>query len=109
MEDLRLLRTEFKKRGVTYTQVEKNNKYVIYQCVDQHGNRYVEIFRYRINLADPKWGADYNGTESYPRDESFGVWAWCCSSKAQLKNCLSLNFEISGEEADGIVEKSFAA
>jgi len=107
MESLRLLREQFTENNTTYTQVEKNSKYVIYQCVDQHGNLYVEIFRYRTHkrTSYSTWTEDR--TECYPHDEAFGDWAWCCSSKSQLRNCLSLNFEITGEEADRIIECGF--
>ena len=79
------LAKQFTKKGVTYTQIEKNNKYVIYECIHsskEFSYTYYEVFKYKVQPY-PTTFENPNGyklMESYPSNESFGQWAWCCSN-----------------------------
>lgn len=75
------LKKEFKANGgIIYRQVEKNERFAIYECTqtfeDGSTNVYYEIFKIKKHTADRYHCDEY---EIYPYDECFGIWAWCCS------------------------------
>lgn len=75
------LKKEFKANGgIIYRQVEKNDRFAIYECTqtfeDGSINIFYEIFKIKI-LAPDKFISDVH--EKYPSNEDFGNWAWCCS------------------------------
>ena len=68
-----------KKLGNTYTQVAKTDKGYIYHV--QSGNdEYWEVFQYVENTRFD--------CVSYPKNESFGKWAWCTISFEKAKKYL---------------------
>ena len=99
---MRELRSEFNSKGVDYTQIHKDTKLVIYQCCSHYNDIddiYYEVFRYKIGGMNPM-AADYDPNEkveSYPKDNSFGVWAWCCSNWKCVYNILKLRFGYTDE------------
>jgi hypothetical protein len=86
------LEKEFTKKGEVFIQIEKNDSYYIYKrCIETVS--YFEVFERRIAKLNDFWRkydtkGKYDGFDSfepYPNDESFGKWAYCCSSLEQAK------------------------
>ena len=90
------LKKDFVLRGVHYSQLIKNDVFVIYRCEKYNGIFYFEVFQYRLsNLHPMSRELDlYDKKEAYPSDESFGGWAWCCSNEACLKKVMRNKFGI---------------
>lgn len=90
---MKLLQTEFTKKGTTYKQLEKNERYVLYQCTTTEGCTYYEIFKYRVKPYPIQWESTntngYTQYEVYPSDEEFGRCAWCCSSLDRAKKMIT--------------------
>lgn len=97
---------EFEKNGVRYTLVERNlheieeegtsrkDGYMIYRCENiEFGYVYYEVLRYRTATPHPMSGEDYDLVEIYPKDEGFGVVAWCCSDMNCVKRVLNKHFQ----------------
>lgn len=80
------LLVEFKKKGVSYKQIEKNERYVIYQCT-RDNDTYYEVFKYTVKNYPSYFsnGNKYKYAECYPSDEEFGKWAWCCNTMNRVK------------------------
>lgn len=56
-------------RGYEFEQLMKSEKGYLYQLKDKDGNIHHEVFRYKENKQFD--------CVSYPKSNSFGVWAWC--------------------------------
>ena len=78
----------FMKRSNRFTQVYRNDDMALY-LVDNEYDYYVEVFKIRTHKADRYHDDEY---EVYPGDESFGVWAWCCSNRKSLKKIMNREF-----------------
>ena len=90
------LKKEFKKKGVVYTQLFKDENLVIYELSEASVNdpaeviRWYEVFRPTIHRADIYHPDEY---ELYPYDEAFGNWAWSCSTVKSVEKILRKHFE----------------
>ena len=78
----------FMKRGKSYTQVYRNDDMALY-LVDNEHERYYEVFRIKVNKPNKYVNDEY---EKYPGDESFGDWAWCCSTRKSLEKIMNREF-----------------
>ena len=84
------LKRDFTKKGVKYHQVWKDSNLIIYRCERTDANDvYWEVFKPKTHMADRYHNDEY---EVYPSDESFGAWAWCCSSKKSIAKILNKHF-----------------
>jgi hypothetical protein len=76
------LATEFigigEVRGFKFTQLAKNDKAYMYEVVAPENAMHYEVFERVEN--------DYYGTITYPKSNSFGVWAWCISNKERAED-----------------------
>lgn len=93
------LRKVFRKKGgITYNQIEKNDKFVIYECTQTFDDgktwTYYEIFKMRVNKPN---SIIHDYYESYPSNEEFGNRAWCCSDYGSIVRVFEndLNEDIS--------------
>ncbi|HCY76500.1 MAG TPA: hypothetical protein DHV28_11315 [Ignavibacteriales bacterium] len=79
-EEVKRLPIEFigkgEVKGFHFTQLIKGEKACIYEVLDET-NKYYEVFRIRVFLM-PGTKEKY---ESYPKANSFGLWAWTFRSK----------------------------
>lgn len=105
---LRELEKEFVRKGVRYTQIDKNTSlsretdgkyrtdgYVIYECSNlSYKDVYYEVFRYKIAKPHPHDDGDWDMVEVYPSDEQFGITAFCCSNEASLRKVMKKEFGI---------------
>lgn len=88
------LKEYFSGRGqvkdYVFNQISRTKYGYIYEVASDKGKHY-EVFERRINT-------QYDCV-SYPRDKSFGVWAWTCmdldSAKEKLKE---IDFYISNKQ-----------
>lgn len=99
---------EFERKGVKYTQLVRNlydvtnidgeikkEGYLIYKCEDiENEYSYYEVFRYRLTPQHPYSNEDYDMIESYPSDELFGTYAWCCSNTKSLARIMMDKFGV---------------
>lgn len=87
------LKREFSRKGVQFTQVFKNEALCLYQLAKTHidgvTSQWYEIFKRKVMKPDRFHDDEY---EAYPSDESFGVWAWCCSDKKIVEKVLKREF-----------------
>lgn len=79
------LKVNFKKKGVNYEQVYKDEKLVIYSTSLPS----YEVFCYRTHKPDIYHTDSY---EQYPSDESFGAWAWSCSDVNSVNRIIKKHF-----------------
>lgn len=79
------LKKEFRKKGVDFKQVYKDDELVIYKT----GFPSFEVFRPMIHNAD-KYHMDVY--ELYPYDEAFGSFAWSCSNESSVNKILKKHF-----------------
>lgn len=88
------LKKEFKKSQGTFTQVFKDERIVVYQVSNKYENGttviWYEIFKYKVHQPNAYHDDEY---EMYPSDESFGSWAWCCSTPKSVEKILKKCFE----------------
>ena len=86
---------EFEKKCIKYTQIEKNDTFVIYRCKNlEFEDEYFELFRYRLQPPHPYSDEDYDMIEAYPTDTQFGLYAWCCSNVGSLLIMLKKHFDV---------------
>ena len=64
----------FTRRGCTYTCIDGNRYWSVYEVRDKNNNVYWEVFKKRKR----------RNVEVYPSNEDFGVWAWCCTTRESL-------------------------
>lgn len=83
------LKKEFKKKGVNYKQLFKDNVLVIYSCKG-HSSNYYEVFRRTTHRPDKFHNDEY---ELYPYDEAFGGFAWCASNASIVAKVLNNHFQ----------------
>ena len=76
---------QFRKMNETFTQVYKDDKVVVYHTTFPS----VEVFKYMTHKPDKFHEDDY---EMYPSNESFGLWAWCATSKDQFSRIMESHF-----------------
>lgn len=72
---------QFTQRGDQFTRVFETDDFYIYQR--NHSNvEYFEVFKRKTVRCFDFETLIPTGEhkEVYPRDESFGLWAWCCRS-----------------------------
>ena len=75
-------------RGFLFTQIKKNEKAYIYEVQDGSVLRY-EVFKHKEN--------NRFGCVTYPRDKSFGIWAFTTDSyERALQIYEDLSFERGG-------------
>lgn len=90
------LKKQFKKRGVVYTQIFKDEELVIYELseasIDDPSEiiRWYEIFKPVIHNANQYHSDDF---ELYPYDEAFGFWAWDCSNESVVAKVIYDHFK----------------
>lgn len=89
------LKKEFTRGGgFRYRQVFKNHKFAIYECEQTFDNGktdfFYEIFKILVKKPDMFHNDEY---EAYPSDESFGVWAWCCSDYGSVARVFEDNIK----------------
>ena len=70
------LKKDFRRKGIDFHQIHKDDKVVIYQLRQNGVRPWYEIFRYKTREPDIYHDDTY---EVYPSDEDFGKWAWSCS------------------------------
>jgi len=75
------LEETFTKKGAKFTQVDKSEHGYIYR-VEMEGHTHFEVFKHKeTNLYDFATKEVLEDKKvSYPKDESFGVGAWCVNS-----------------------------
>lgn len=77
-------------KGYVFSQIKKTEHGYIYE-VRGDGTRHYEVFERRINLM-------YDCI-SYPRDKSFGIWAWTCMTLERAEEKLSeIAFRVENRE-----------
>lgn len=98
---IRELEKEFTRRGVVYTQIEKNDELVLYKCHDIDGNfDYYEVFKPKTAKPHPMSTEDYDLIEVYPSDNLFGVYAWCCNTVGAVERCIVAHFNDNGNAGE---------
>ena len=89
------LKKHFKRGNREFLQLYRDNKLALYQITMTLPDgvvQFAEIFRVRVHQPDPY---HYNESyEMYPGDESFGEWAWCCSTLPSLEKILTMKFDV---------------
>ena len=95
------LKETFEKYGDTFTQVEKNETYIIYSRETNGKITSYEVFDYRVRPFNPNSYIDrvsieqgYTEVELYPSDESFGVWAYNPSTWDGVKRVLKREYDV---------------
>lgn len=89
------LKEKFSKKGVVYEQVYRDGVLAIYELstisVDDPSEiiRWYEVFKITVHKADKYHPDEY---ELYPYDESFGLFAWCCSTESCVGKVLYEHF-----------------
>jgi hypothetical protein len=105
------LKETFTKKGVEYTQLYKDNKLVIYQCkviYDDYEDIYYEVFNYKVSSMNPLT-PNYDPNEKvelYPKDNSFGYWAWCCSNWKCVARVLKLHYDYTDNDIRELSENN---
>lgn len=82
------LKERFKKKSKGFTQVYRNDDMALYLVYNEY-DYYVEVFKIKMHKADKYHDDEY---EVYPCDESFGDWAWCCSTRKSLEKIMNREF-----------------
>ena len=84
------LKKEFTMKGVKFSQKYKDDELVIYELsyVD-YPKKWYEVFKLKVFKPDIYHNDTY---EKYPRDESFGNWAWCSSNLDSVRKVLRKHF-----------------
>jgi hypothetical protein len=81
--EIRELATEFEGRGEVkgfyFTQIAASEKAFVYEVTGSHRPHY-EVFKKQINPPHPA-SEDKRDMVSYPKANSFGVWAWTYSDR----------------------------
>lgn len=92
---LRELPLEFEKKGVRYTQLEKNNIYVLYRCEALgYKDVYYEVFEYKVGKPHPLDSGGWDAVEIYPSNELFGTTAYCCSDLNSVRKVMKKHFNL---------------
>lgn len=92
------LKKIFKKKGIEFSQLWKDENVVIYQLEQQsqtnpnEHSKWYEVFKPYEHKADIYHDDEY---EKYPSDEDFGRWAWSCESIKSVEKILLKHFEKS--------------
>lgn len=83
------LEITFTKKGANFTQIERSEFGYIYR-VELDGHTHFEVFKHKeTNLYDFATKTALEDKKvSYPKDESFGVWAWCVTNLDTAKDVL---------------------
>ena len=82
------IKKQFKKHNCLYKRIGSGLGWYIYKvCIPseddaQKQSIHYEYFKQRFNTPTKSFGHIVAGDsyETYPSDEAFGVWAWCCTS-----------------------------
>lgn len=78
---IKKLPQRFEQQGELFEQVFENDKFYIYKRLHA-GVDYFEVFEKRqtrcIDFKTKQPTGEFK--ESYPKNEAFGKWAWCCKS-----------------------------
>lgn len=92
---IRELPIEFSKKGVQFKQLVKTDEWYIYE-LSKDGSVWYEVFKYKlVNLHPLDQEMEiYDKKECYPSDESFGLWAWCCSDWKCVQKVMKREFGI---------------
>lgn len=88
------LKENFKKGNREFQQLYRDNKMAIYKVVfngDGGCCEFTEVFRIKVRKPNQYHPESF---EFYPVDESFGGWAWCCSTLPSLKKILTMKFDV---------------
>ena len=71
------LQDVFRKKGFTYTMIDREEKKAIYSQHDEYGKLIGhEIFFVQITKESEAFGTVFPERERYPTDNDFGVTAW---------------------------------
>ena len=96
---------DIKKYKMSFTQMVKTDKVVIYRVTQPHADgdgvsEWYEVFRYKTTGMNPmSQNYDPDETvEAYPSDEAFGLWAWSCSNLGVVEKVLNAKFAFSKHE-----------
>lgn len=87
------LKETFNKKGISFTQLHKDNDIVIYKLQQRYEDgttsTWYEVFRPKVeqpnNFRNDQW-------ERYPTNEDFGKWAWSCSNIKVVEKVLQREF-----------------
>lgn len=89
------LKKQFKKRGIVYTQIYKDEDLCVYELseasIDDPSEivRWYEIFKPVIHNANQYHPDKF---ELYPYDEAFGNFAFCCSNESSVAKVIYDHF-----------------
>ena len=86
------LRTQFNRKGITFTLLFKDNTVVLYEATRESNGiigKWFELFKYRIH---PKTQFIDDDFEWFPSDETFGQWAWSCSNEQSVLRMVKKHF-----------------
>ena len=92
------LKKTFRKKNREFQQLYRDDKMAIYQITMHLPDgviQFAEIFRLRVHQPDRFYSEAY---EQYPSNDSFGNWAWCCSTLPSLKKILKQKFDMTIDE-----------
>lgn len=78
MSELKQLPLELKKNGMLYTLFKKGLRAAIYRVTADGEFVAYEVTKIRITPAKEVFGVPYPDVETFPGNEVFGSWAWCC-------------------------------
>ena len=81
IENVRQIPVQFTHRGDIFERVFENETHYIYKRIHAKTD-YYEVFKRKVVDCMDFETKELTGErkETYPKDEHFGVWAWCCGS-----------------------------
>lgn len=86
----------YSKKRFDYKLIERSDKAVIYSQSFEGKLLGYEVFRVKISKPYVLAGIEFEGGETLPSDESFGVWAWsypCFTNPERALSKAKLKFE----------------
>lgn len=89
-QETRRLPTLFYSNRNTYRQIEEGGNYYLYGVWNLKDNSdgdpsYYEIFRKTCAKSETINGKQYPERETYPKNNNFGSWAWCCNTLERVE------------------------
>lgn len=88
------LKTEFRKNGVNFFQIYRDDEFMIYRARQKHlddgVSEWYEVVKPTMHKANAFHDDDFEMT---PFDEIFGKWAWSCSDAGVVAKVIYKNFK----------------
>ena len=82
--ELRLLDTNFTRKGIEYREVASEDTYRVFSArLSGEGREWFEAFQRRVNAPHEINGVKIPASEAFPPDSAFGVWAFTFPSLDQ--------------------------